>query len=295
MKKKIACFLLCCLYLACNEPAIVEDNKPLPVVKNGDVTIAYHLSGKADTALVFVHGWCINKEYWKAQQDYFDKRFKVVTVDMGGHGESDHNRSSWTVNDFANDVAAVIDSLQLQKVILIGHSMGGEVILETALKMPGKIVGFIGIDNLNDFKSSFSAEEKKGMNDFIAAMHKDYKNTAGAFSKANLFPENYADTVSVNRVIKDIENADTAVAIAALSGLIDYSQGEGERMAQLPLPLHLIMADRTPVNDSTLTLYCKKGYYVKKIDGIGHYPMIEKPGLFNTMLEQTVNEIAAGK
>lgn len=295
MKTIICCLLISSSYITCSEPVTVKENKPLPIVKNGDVAIAYNLSGKADTALVFVHGWCINKEYWKAQQDYFDKRFKVVAIDMGGHGESGHNRNSWTVNDFANDVAAVIDSLQLQKVILIGHSMGGEVTLETALKMPGKIIGFIGIDNLSDFKSSFSTEEKKGMDEFIAAMHTDYKNTAGAFSKANLFPENYADTTSVNRVLKDIENADSAVAIAALSGLIDYSATEGNRMAQLKLPLHLIMAYRTPVNDSTLRLYCKKGYSVKKIPGVGHYPMIEQSGVFNTLLEETVNEIAAGK
>jgi pimeloyl-ACP methyl ester carboxylesterase len=61
--------------------------------------------------------------------------YTVVALDLGGHGQSGHNRENWTIEDFAKDVRAVIDGLHLNNVILVGHSMGGEIILQTALHL----------------------------------------------------------------------------------------------------------------------------------------------------------------
>jgi hypothetical protein len=63
----IKLFFACCLLyiLACTSPS----EKKLVGIKNGDVSIAYTMSGSGDTSIVFVHGWGISKEYWKQQQD----------------------------------------------------------------------------------------------------------------------------------------------------------------------------------------------------------------------------------
>src|SRR4030095_3577881 len=94
--KKIITLLLLPVFTAAPE-------KQVSYVKNGNVNIAYTKNGNNDTALVLVHGWCINKEYWQKQIDYFNKQYTVVAIDLGGHGESGHNRNSWTTNDFATD------------------------------------------------------------------------------------------------------------------------------------------------------------------------------------------------
>src|SRR3954465_4918180 len=112
--KKIIASLFIIIFTAATE-------KQVSFVKNGNVNIAYTKKGNNDTALVFVHGWCINQEYWQEQVDHFSKEYTVVAIDLGGHGESGHNRNSWTINNFASDVVTVIDSLHLNKVILIGH------------------------------------------------------------------------------------------------------------------------------------------------------------------------------
>lgn len=271
-----------------------EPHKPV-IVKNGDVTISYTKAGSGDTSLLFVHGWSINKSFWQNQANTFSKRYTVVTLDLGGHGESGHNRSSWTIDDFANDVTAVIDSLQLKNVILIGHSMSGNVVVETALARPAKVIGIIGIDNLNDFRSSFSAEEQKQTDAFIQSLKENFTATATTFIKAALFPENYPDTVSINRVIASIKQMDTTIATNTLVSLIVYASTEATRVSQLGLPLHLIESDRTPVNADTLNKYCKAGFYAKTIYGTGHYPMIEKPSQFNRLLQETIDDIGKGK
>src|SRR4051794_17516577 len=54
--------------------------------------------GKGDTALIFLHGWCGDREYWKNQVDEFARDYRVITLDQAGHGESGKDRCSWSVD-----------------------------------------------------------------------------------------------------------------------------------------------------------------------------------------------------
>jgi len=110
------------------------------------IRIAYDVRGDGIPALIFVHGWSCDRSYWKNQVVSFSKNFKVVTVDLAGHGESGLGRKSWTIEAFGSDVVAVVKKLGLKRVMLIGHSMGGDVIAETARQLPGIVVGLIMID-----------------------------------------------------------------------------------------------------------------------------------------------------
>src|SRR6185295_11577645 len=81
------------------------------------------------------------------QVEPFARRYKVVTVDLAGHGESGVGRKDWTIASFGGDVAAVVQKLGFDRVILIGHSMGGDVIAETARQLPaGRVVGMVWVD-----------------------------------------------------------------------------------------------------------------------------------------------------
>ncbi|MDX2046750.1 MAG: alpha/beta hydrolase [Chitinophagaceae bacterium] len=273
---------------ACASPA----DKKNVVVKNGELNIAYRSAGNSDTAIVFVHGWCINKEYWTAQEDYFSKRFNTVTLDLGGHGQSGKNRNNWTIDEYGNDVAAVINTLDLKKVILVGHSMGGDIILNVANKVPEKIIGFIGVDNFKSITTNFSPEEQKQVDTFFIMMKSGYKAIAEQYTRSSLFPANYADTVSVKRVINDIKNSDSSIAIQTLESLMQVFLKEGELLSQLKVPVHLISSDLEPMNEESVKKYCKAGLFVHSIKGVGHYPMIEKPEEFNKLMDEAIGQIA---
>lgn len=88
------------------------------------VRIAFEVHGQGPLALVFVHGWSCNRSFWAGQIEPFSKQFKVVAVDLAGHGDSGRNRERWTIQSYGDDVAAVVEKLNLNRVILIGHSMG---------------------------------------------------------------------------------------------------------------------------------------------------------------------------
>lgn len=284
--KACLCFIGLLLLNSCTA------TKEKPVVKNGDVEIAYQVSGSADTAVVLVHGWCINKEYWKETQEKLSQRYKVVALDLGGHGQSGKNRTQWTIEEYAKDVIAVIETLQLQKVILVGHSMSGDVVLETATMIPDKVVGLVGIDNFKEILEHFTPEQEKQIADFMKALRTNFVTKATEYGRATLFPLNYSDTVSVNRVLRDIARSDSIVATESLEKLMRYSLTEPKKLATIKVPLNLLVSDYTPTNDSTLKRYVKSGYSVETIKGTGHYPMIEKPEEFTQLLQQILASIS---
>ena len=71
------------------------DQKQNAVTKVNDVAVASDQCGKNDTTLLFVHGWCISKEYWNDQSRYFCDKYKIVTLDLPGFGRSGKNRADW--------------------------------------------------------------------------------------------------------------------------------------------------------------------------------------------------------
>jgi pimeloyl-ACP methyl ester carboxylesterase len=123
------------------------------------IRIAYEVHGEAATALVFVHGWSCNRSYWRQQLQPFSRQFKVVAVDVAGHGQSGLGRESWTIPAFGGDVAAVVEKLGLKRVILIGHSMGGDVIVESARQLPGRVAGLIWVDTYKKLGIPRSSEQ----------------------------------------------------------------------------------------------------------------------------------------
>src|SRR5262249_23621027 len=87
------------------------------------LNIVCEVRGKGDTALVFLHGWCGDREYWKHQVDVFAADYRIVTLDQAGHGESGKDRKAWTVSGLAGDVESVVKAPGLKRVILVGRSV----------------------------------------------------------------------------------------------------------------------------------------------------------------------------
>ena len=110
------------------------------------VPLLYDVDGLGSPALVFVHGWSCDRTYWERQFDHFKSEHLVVMLDLAGHGESGLDRTAWSMEAFGKDVASVVEKLDLNKVVLIGHSMGGTVILEAAQILPSRISALVPVD-----------------------------------------------------------------------------------------------------------------------------------------------------
>lgn len=279
------------LYLAVSHDLKSQNRKKMTEktleIKNGTTTISYLEQGKGDTTLLLVHGWCINKGYWENQIDYFKAKYKLVAIDLPGFGESTSTRDKWTIAQYGGDLIEIIDKLGLTNVILVGHSMAGEVILEAALKDHPAIIGLVGIDNFKTIDVQFSPEQLERMHSVMELMEKDFKNIAPSYAENVLFHPSTDGTVKA-RVKQDFAASDPDVGFSSLKELVNYSAQEPAKLAQLKYKLHLINSDYMPINLDGLEKYCRNSFAVVNIEETGHYPMIEKPDKFNELLQKTI-------
>ncbi|WP_346761757.1 alpha/beta fold hydrolase [Agaribacillus aureus] len=259
-------------------------------IKNGSTQISYLEEGKGDKTLLLLHGWCINSAYWENQIDYFKEKYKVVAIDLPGFGKSTSQRQEWTIQQYGTDVIEVIDQLGLSNVILVGHSMSGEIILEAALKDHPSVIGLVGIDNFKMIDVHFTPEQLAEMQSYMDLLQKDFKNTAPVYADKMLFHPSTDEAVR-NRVKKDFEHADPEIGFSALKELMNYSMLESAGLANLNYKLYLINSDFVPTNAGGLARHCKSSFEVVDIHDTGHYPMIEKPEEFNKLLEATIEGI----
>src|SRR5687768_17500671 len=72
------------------------------------VHVQYRVYGSGEPALVFIHGWSGDSNYWREQIAEFSKRYTLVTVDLAGHGGTDGNRTEWSIARFGEDVATAL-------------------------------------------------------------------------------------------------------------------------------------------------------------------------------------------
>ncbi|NJM24550.1 MAG: alpha/beta hydrolase [Bacteroidia bacterium] len=265
----------------------------MPPVENSGVRINYSVTGDGPVAVVLVHGWNIDKSYWDEHVPALSVKFKVVTLDLGGHGASGKNRSTWKLKDYAADVIAVINGLALDNVILVGHSMGGNIILEVANAIPDKVIGFVGVDNFKNVGTVYTDADKESIQNYFKEFHAAYDATAESYARQLLFTAE-SDSAAVERVVKDFRAADSVIALATLEALIlGDEQVESTALDKLNVPVYLINSDYTPTQQDSLRAHVKGGVEVRSISGTGHYPMIEKPGVFIAILENVLDNIVA--
>ncbi|MHC4740863.1 MAG: alpha/beta fold hydrolase [Planctomycetota bacterium] len=247
------------------------------------VKIGYDVQGAGRPALVFVHGWSCSKEYWKEQVAHFAKTHQVVTIDLAGHGRSDHSRKDYTIESFGKDVASVVKKLNLDQAILIGHSMGGPVIIEAAGQMPDRVICVVGADTFHDIENGYPPAEVEKI---AARFEADFVKEAQSFVR-QMFPPT-ADPELVEWVAGKMSSADPEVAINAFRNLGNYDLKSAAQ--KMETPIYSISADLWPVNLDANKKYAKT-FKLKLMPGVGHFVMLEDPERFNKLLEQIIEEL----
>jgi len=250
--------------------------------------ISFQTCGSGDITLLFIHGWCINKGYWSYQSDGFCSDYNIVTMDLPGFGNSGKDRDNWTIEQFGQDVNEVIEQLDLNNVVLVGHSMGGDIILEAALNND-KVLALIGVDNFKEVSMKIDPQIQEEIDGFLEVLQNNFSEVASAYAEGALFHPTTNDAV-INRVIQDIINSDSMIAVASLKELFAYTAKEKKQLSKLKQKLYLINSTSSPTDTAALTSSGIQ-YKLLGIDGTGHYPMIEKPGEFNHLLKQALIEI----
>jgi pimeloyl-ACP methyl ester carboxylesterase len=246
--------------------------------------IHFDVQGSGAPALTFVHGWCCDRTYWDAQATACAPRHTIVCVDLAGHGASGRARSRWSTGAFGEDVAAVVRQLGLAQVVLIGHSMGGPVIVEAARRLPEAVIGVIGVDTWSYVSKVRSQQEVAQV---VAPFRADFATAMDNFVR-RFFPAG-ADPALVERVVAGMSAASPDIAIGAMTELRGHDRQLRQRLRGLRVPKIAITAGPS-LSDATARDF---GIDLMPMSGVGHFLMMEDPEGFNRLLAQAVQKCVA--
>lgn len=254
------------------------------VAASDGVTIAYDVCGAGAPALVFVHGWSGRRGHWDEQLDYFAANHTVVRVDLAGHGTSGVDRQRWTEAAFAADVVAVCDALALDKLILVGHSLGGSIIVLAAQQMIDRVIGLIGVDTWSEVGVRDTAEAIEA-SILLPEMRADYETGSRRFAQLMSGPT--ADPTIAARIADDVAGMSPHIAISILDEAIrEGPEGIEQGLLALDVPLSAISS--TTFRPKDAELLATFGIHNVVLPGTGHYLMLEQPATFNRALATAV-------
>src|SRR5260221_2675127 len=250
------------------------------------VPIRYEVRGEGSPAIVFVHCWSCDRHVWDHAAARLARDHRVVTLDLAGHGESGRGRKAWTMEAFGEDVRAVVEALHLDRVMLVGHSMGGTVILEAARRLPGRVVGLLPIDSLQDVEDKTPPDELAA---FLAPLRADFSGAAAAFIRKYMFVPG-SDPALVERIVKQTIEAPPDIAIACLEAT--FSHDNATLFEQIAVPIRSINADRFPTQREKNRRHAPQ-FDAVFMSGVGHYLMLEDPDRFDGLLVRVIRDVAA--
>ena len=236
--------------------------------------IHYQSYGKGNEALVLIHGWSCNLDYWRDQIPDFEKRSRVIAIDLPGHGQSDRPQLVYSMDFFARAVDAVLHDAGVKRAVLVGHSMGTPVARQFYRKYPKKTLAIVIVDGaLRPFG------DKKMMDGFIASFRgPNYKEAA-----AQMFAAMEGSQLSAElkeRIQASFLNTPQYVLVSAMEGMADNSIWGQDK---INVPVLAIMA-KSPFNPPGTEQFYKSiapNLDFQMWEGVGHFLMMEKPKQFN--------------
>jgi pimeloyl-ACP methyl ester carboxylesterase len=255
-------------------------------ISSDGVGISFSQQGKGDPALVFIHGWSNNKSIWDTQVSYFSEKYNVVTIDLAGYGASGNNRNNWTMSAFGDDVVAVINKLKLKQVVLVGFSMGGPVVVETAKKIPELVSGIVLVDILQNIEMEYSTEMIENMKNYFMDIvsNPSQEKLEGTFFKRNI-KESFQRTLGM---------LESASQVGWEEMVVEKFRWENddciESLKMIKAPIVAINSDTQPTNVEAFRKYIPS-FNVRIMKDVGHVVMWDAPEEFNRLLEESIQEL----
>ena len=205
--------------------------------------ISFTDDGKG-TAVVLLHGFLENKTMWDKYVSALSKNHRIITIDLLGHGETECFGYVHTMEDQADMIFAVLISLRIRKIVLVGHSMGGYVALAFAELYPDYVKGLF---LLNTSSRADSDERKINRDRAIKAVKQNHTNFV-RISITNLFSEDNREVL-----VKEIEKVKLQALKTPLQGIVASLEGMKIRKDRevllhfAPYPIQLVLGEKDGV------------------------------------------------
>lgn len=242
----------------------------------GNIKVHYQMSGKGKDALVFVHGWTCNADFWRGQTAAFPNA-RVIAVDLPGHGKSDKPQTDYTMAYFAQSIEAVLRDAGVTRAVLVGHSMGTPVVRQFYRLYPEKTLALVFVDGgLRPFATKEHTEQ------FLAVLRANYKTTAQSMIEGMLQP--VKDENLRGEIRASMQATPDYVAISAMTGMSDEKIYEKDPI-KVPVLAVLAKSPFWPTDTEQFLRALAPNLEFHMWENASHFLMMEKPQEFNRTLQ----------
>ncbi len=259
----------------------------MPTVETNGIKMNYVDTGGTGIPALLVHGFPMNHRMWQPQIDALGGRFRLIAPDLRGFGESDapEDRTSYSVDSFADDLKGLIDELGIDKVVLVGLSMGGYACFAFLRKYPENIAGLVLADTRAEADPPAGIEKRTKQQAQVES-----EGTAGlidALTAALLAQMTVENKPEVVARVKEVMDNPAAGFIGALEAM-KRRPTSIESLAEISVPTLVINGE----NDALMPMEVARGLHeaiggseLVAIPGAGHISNMEVPEDFNRALE----------
>jgi pimeloyl-ACP methyl ester carboxylesterase len=239
--------------------------------------------GRGGLPVVFVHSLAGNSSHWAAQLEHLRPSRRVVALDLRGHGRSEPAKNGdYSIAGMAGDIEAVVDTLKLDRFVLVGHSLGGGVALTYTGAHPERVAALLLVDPIGDGKQISGADTKP----LLAGLDSNYDTTIREYWTGIAGP----DSAVRERLLADLRATPRKTVVPAFRAALQFDPDPS-----LARYRGQILSIVTPYNDQPFSLHrLGQGFPHRVVPGTGHWIQLEKPEDMNRMLDEFIENSVSG-
>lgn len=255
------------------------------------ISLAYHDQGDG-IPLVFLHAFPLNRSMWIEQELALSSRFRVVTVDLRGHGESDAPLWHYTLDQAADDVIGLLDHLSIGQALFVGLSMGGYILFALYRRHANRVRGLVFAN------TRAQADTVEGREGRFQMAQTAYQNGSSAI--ADIMIPKLLSPATAHTKPELVRRVRAMIEGNQVSGIAGDLMAMAERPDSVPLlkqitcPAQIIAGELdlpTPPADAQLMADGIPGARLTIIPGAGHLSNLERPDQFNETIRTFVSGV----
>lgn len=250
----------------------------MPQITVRDVELYYEEYGQGEP-LLLLHGLGSSTRDWQPQLEAFKQDFRVIAVDIRGHGKSSKPPAPYSIQQFADDITGLMDALDIAAAHVIGWSMGGGIAFQMAVSNPERLLSLTIVNSSPEVLPRSPRQRLQIMMRFFIVRLLGMRKMGEVLAK-RLFVKPEQENLRAIFIERWAEN-DKRAYIASMQAMVNWSVMD--KIQSIKVPTHIIGAeyDYTPVDYKKAYAANIPGAKVTIIPDTRHALPTENPEAFN--------------
>ncbi|WP_024795197.1 alpha/beta fold hydrolase [Tomitella biformata] len=256
--------------------------------------IHYRVRGRGGRDLILVHGHLAHDWWWHAVAPILERDWRVVTVDLSGHGDSGH-RAEYSVAQWSREVAKVLDAVDSSDAVLVGHSLGGSVTIAAAANHAERVCGLVLMDTYIVGQGSELPQIPRGR-------RRVYGSRAEALARFRVLPPQPAPAAEfmapiAENSLRPVEGGWTWKFDNVSPLIVDYDF-VSDCIARLAVPTRYVYAEHSAVVTATVLANVRESFpaatAMSMVVGAHHHLILERPAECAELISAAARQMAVG-